>query len=49
MDKDHRLLAGAYVHPGEREREAGVLPALDGGGDEDSCHPSEDLDCLVTG
>jgi len=47
-DKDHRLLAGPYVRPDEGEREAGVLPALHGGGDEDSRHPSKELDCLVT-
>jgi hypothetical protein len=48
IDKDHRMLAGPYVDPDEGEREAGVLLALHGGGDEDSCHPSEELDRLVT-
>jgi hypothetical protein len=48
IDKDHRTLAAPYVHPDEGEREAEVLPALHGGGDEDSRHPSEELDRLVT-
>ena len=47
-DKDNRLPAGPYVHPDEGQQEAGVLPALHGGGDEDSRHPSEELDRLVT-
>jgi hypothetical protein len=48
IDKDHRMLTGPYVHPDMGEREAGVLPALHGGGDEGFRHPSEELDCLVT-
>ena len=48
IDQDHRMLAGPYMHHDEGEREAGVLPALHRGGDENSRHPNEELDCLVT-
>ena len=47
-DKEHRMLAAPYVHPDEGEREAGVLPARQGGGDEDLRHPREEVDCLLT-